>query len=87
MPDEKKNLPAKGDHKPAVKGKKNKKERRSIARFFRDTIAELKKVTWPTRKELTTYTLVVLGFVIIISVMVGTVDLGLGSLYKLAFGG
>ena len=34
-----------------------------IARFFREVVAELRKVIWPTRKELLTYTAVVIVFV------------------------
>ncbi|HEY0636650.1 MAG TPA: preprotein translocase subunit SecE [Pseudonocardiaceae bacterium] len=34
-----------------------------LARFLREVVAELRKVIWPTRKELVTYTIVVLVFV------------------------
>jgi preprotein translocase subunit SecE len=34
-----------------------------LARFFREVVAELRKVIWPTRKELLTYTAVVVAFV------------------------
>ncbi|HBL36693.1 MAG TPA: preprotein translocase subunit SecE, partial [Firmicutes bacterium] len=37
-----------------------KKKNRKIGRFFRSVTAELKKVAWPNRKEVTTYTVVVL---------------------------
>jgi preprotein translocase subunit SecE len=43
-----------------------------IARFFREVVAELRKVIWPTRKELLTYTSVVVVFV---AVMLGIVVL------------
>ncbi len=38
-----------------------KKERTSIRQFFHEVRAELKKVTWPSREELQTYTVVVFG--------------------------
>jgi preprotein translocase subunit SecE len=38
-----------------------KKERTSIRQFFHEVRAELKKVTWPSREELQTYTIVVFG--------------------------
>ncbi|MEB1809835.1 MAG: preprotein translocase subunit SecE [Bacillaceae bacterium] len=49
-------------------------------------MAELKRVTWPTRKELTRYTLVVLGTVAFISVFFAVVDLGISSLLRLILG-
>lgn len=36
-------------------------------KFFREVRSELKKVTWPTKNELTTYTLVVMISVVIVS--------------------
>lgn len=36
-------------------------------KFFREVRSELKKVTWPTKNELTTYTLVVIISVVIVS--------------------
>ena len=36
-----------------------------LALFFRQVVAELRKVIWPTRSELLTYTIVVLVFVLI----------------------
>jgi preprotein translocase subunit SecE len=45
-----------------------------IRRFWRDSRAELRKVNWPNRKELTTYTIVVIVVTIIVSTFVGVVD-------------
>jgi len=42
--------------------------------FIRQVIAELKKVVTPTRRELVSYTLVVLVFVIIMMAIVGGLD-------------
>ena len=47
---------------------------------------ELKKVTWPSRKETLGLTWVVLIFVIIISLFLGVSDLGLSKLVKLILG-
>ena len=51
-----------------------------IALFWRQVIAELKKVVAPSRKELLTYTGVVLVFVLIVMAFVGLLDylIGLG---------
>ncbi|MDS1030404.1 preprotein translocase subunit SecE [Bacillota bacterium LX-D] len=44
------------------------------AKFFRGVISELKKVQWPNRKEILTYTLVVLASVFVVSAMIWIVD-------------
>ncbi|WP_422734687.1 preprotein translocase subunit SecE [Micromonospora sp. WMMD558] len=41
-----------------------------IARFIREVVAELRKVIWPTRKELLTYTAVVVAFVTVVTALV-----------------
>ncbi|MBR3664741.1 MAG: preprotein translocase subunit SecE [Desulfovibrio sp.] len=43
---------------------------------------ELRKVTWPTLKETKRASLAVLGFVAVMAVLLGLVDLGLSSLIK-----
>jgi preprotein translocase subunit SecE len=46
-----------------------------IALFYRQVIAELRKVIWPTRKELVTYTWVVIIFVVVVASIVAVFDL------------
>jgi len=53
---------------------------------LREVIAELTKVIWPTRKELITYTAVVLVFVSVIIAAVAGLDLGFAKLVLWAFG-
>ena len=56
-----------------------------ITRFIRyveASKAELRKVTWPTLKETRKATLAVLGFVAVMAVILGLIDLGLSSLIK-----
>lgn len=53
--------------------------------FFSDSWSELKKVRWPKRKELISYTLVVLVAVIFVAVYFALVDLGLSELIRLVF--
>lgn len=50
-----------------------------IGKFFREIVGELKKLTWPTPKELATYTLTVLAFIVIMSAIIGLLDLGFGQ--------
>ncbi len=56
--------------------------RTSPATFYRQVVAELRKVVWPTRQQLITYFWVVTVFVIVIMTLVSLLDLGFG---KLAF--
>lgn len=46
-----------------------------IALFYRQVIAELRKVIWPTRRELITYTTVVIVFVTVVATIVAVLDL------------
>ena len=46
----------------------------SITRFSREVVAELLKVYWPSRKELLTYTSVVLVFAMVLMSTVGAFD-------------
>ena len=42
--------------------------------FYRQVLAELRKVIWPTRKELITYTTVVIFFVLVVIAYVTGLD-------------
>ncbi|MEV4005098.1 preprotein translocase subunit SecE [Actinomadura sp. NPDC049753] len=60
------------------KGKKKAPSKRtSPALFVRQIIAELRKVIWPTRRELITYTTVSLVFVLVMVALVSGIDYGL----------
>ena len=59
------------------------KEKFEIAKqFLREVRTELKKVTWPSRKDTLSGTLVVLVAVFIIAIFLGIVDSGLSSFIK-----
>ena len=45
--------------------------------------SELKKVTWPTKKDMINYSIVVLVFIVIMGVIIGVIDLGAGKLVDL----
>lgn len=51
-------------------------------RFLREVKVELKKVTWPSRKQTLGSTVVVIIVVMIISLFLGIVDAGLSSLIR-----
>ena len=59
------------------------KEKFEVAiQFLREVRTELKKVTWPSRKDTLSGTLVVLVAVFIIAIFLGIVDSGLSNLIK-----
>jgi preprotein translocase subunit SecE len=58
-----------------------------IALFLRQVVAELRKVVTPTRRELVTYTAVVLGFVVVMMAIVYALDFGFSALVVFLFGG
>ena len=57
-----------------------------IGRFVREVVAELRKVIWPTRKELLTYTAVVLTFVAAMTALILILDYGFAKGVLWVFG-
>ncbi len=57
-----------------------------VGLFYRQVINELRKVVWPTRKQLTTYTAVVLVFVTFVIAVVSLLDLILTKIIFWVFG-
>lgn len=57
-----------------------------VGLFYRQVLNELKKVVWPTREMLTTYTAVVLVFVAFIIAVVSLIDLVLTRVVFWVFG-
>lgn len=53
--------------------------------YFKDCVAEMKKVVWPSRDEVFTSAKVVLISLVLFAVVLGAVDLGLAALIKLVF--
>jgi preprotein translocase subunit SecE len=57
-----------------------------IGLYYRQVVAELRKVIWPTRKELVNYTWVVLIFVLVMIGFVSLCDYGFSKLILKVFG-
>lgn len=51
-----------------------------IIDFFKGSVTELKKVRWPNRKELTSYTAVVVITVLLLALFFTVIDLGIAKL-------
>ena len=58
---------------------------KKIAEFYQDVKLELKKVVFPTKKEVVGSTWVVIVSVLISALFLGVIDIGLGKLITLAF--
>ena len=62
-------------------------KRTSIPTFYRQVVAELRKVVWPTQEQLSTYFVVVMAFVIVMMAIISGLDLGFGKLAFAIFAG
>jgi preprotein translocase subunit SecE len=68
-------------------GRAAKRDQRTTpALFFRQMTSELRKVIWPTRNQLVTYTVVCVVFVVVMATFVTLLDLGFTKLVFYAFG-
>jgi preprotein translocase subunit SecE len=62
-------------------------KRTSLPTFYRQVVAELRKVVYPTQEQLVTYFIVVMVFVVFMMVLVSLLDLGFGKLSFAVFSG
>jgi preprotein translocase subunit SecE len=53
-----------------------------LKNFFSDILREMRKVSWPKRKELTRYTITVISTVAFFAVFFGVIDLGISELIR-----
>ena len=78
-----------GTKKKAAKAAKSGPSRNPILfviNYLKQVIAELRKVIWPNRKQMISYTTVVLIFLVFMVALIGGVDFGLAKLISLVFG-
>ena len=81
---------------PAAQAQKSKKKTsflgkvknffKGIAKYFKDTKSELKKVVWPSKKDVKTNTITVLVVVIVAAVVLIVLDLIFGGAIHLVVG-
>jgi len=75
----------------AVRGPRERgsdaEKRTSLPTFYRQVVAELRKVVWPTQEQLITYFIVVMVFVLFMIGLVSVLDLGFGKLVFWVFSG
>lgn len=73
--------------KTAAKDVKKKKSGGKFTQFFRDLKSEVKKVVWPSKKQVKNNTIVVLCFMAAAAVFIWGVDYVLTLIVNLVFGG
>lgn len=62
------------------------KKENAIVRFYRETVGELRRVSWPTREEAFNLTKLVIVVLVIMAIFLGIVDWIGGILLNLALG-
>jgi preprotein translocase subunit SecE len=72
--------------KAAKKGESRQNPITYVLTYIKQVIADLRKVIWPNRKQMVTYTSVVLIFLAFMVALIGGVDFGLAKLVTLVFG-
>jgi len=58
----------------------------TITKYFKETKAELQKVIWPSRKEATNLTLIVLAVIATMSIAMGVIDYVFAKIFSLIIG-
>lgn len=96
-PAAKQTKPVEKETKPAVKEQNNKEEKsvaragrpnifqragEGIKRYFNETVGELRKVSWPTRKEAWSLTVIVLIVTGVMSAVLGSFDYIFSKLFE-----
>jgi preprotein translocase subunit SecE len=64
-------------------GNRMQRSVRGVTGFFKGSIQELKKVRWPSRQEMVSYTMVVLFTVITLTIFTFIIDFGISGLVNL----
>ena len=62
------------------------KKENALVRFYRETVGELRKVSWPTREEAFNLTRIVIVVLVLMALFLGLVDWVGGKLLDLALG-
>ncbi len=61
----------------------NVKQKKSLLRFFRESKAEMKKVTWPSKEQLIHNTVVILVFIAVVTIVLSALDIGFSKLFQM----
>ena len=61
-------------------------QKKGIAKFFREAKSELKKVSWPDKKQLVHNTIVILVFILIATAILSVLDIGFAKAFQAVAG-
>jgi preprotein translocase subunit SecE len=81
-----KSADTKGERRRMDASSRPRRERTSIAQFMREVRLELRRVNWPTRREVASYSLVVLVAVSLLTLFVALIDQLFGQFVLQVFG-
>jgi len=62
------------------------KKENVVIRYLKETRAELKKVNWPSRREATNLTLIVIAVTTFMALLLGLIDYIFSKLFELILG-
>ena len=68
---------------PRRQPKKQSKPTKGPRRWYRDTMGELRKVSWPTRREAQSLTVVVVIVMALMAAVLGSLDVGFFRFFEL----
>ena len=68
------------EQRPVAPASARKRERTGVRQFMREVRQELRRVAWPSRKEVASYSTVVLIAVVLVTVYVFALDQAFGKL-------
>lgn len=63
--------------------KKQSKQPTGVRRWYRDTMGELRKVSWPTRREAQSLTVIVVIVMVVMAAILGSLDLAFYRFFEL----
>jgi preprotein translocase subunit SecE len=62
------------------------KKRTGPKQFMQEVVAELRKVLWPTRQQVTTSSIIVIVVVVVMTTLIWALDFGIERLVSLVYG-
>jgi len=81
-----KSADTKGEQRRMDGSSRPRRERTSVAQFMREVRLELRRVNWPSRREVASYSLVVLVAVSLLTLFVALIDQLFGQFVLQVFG-
>ena len=81
-----KSADTKSEHRRMDASSRPRRDRTSVAQFLREVRLELRRVNWPSRREVVSYSLVVLVAVSLLTLFVALIDQLFGQFVLRVFG-